>query len=861
MKTLHSALYILLFSVLPIFLIGQSVPFSVNYQAIARDADGLPIVNAAIDAEILILQSGESGPEVYSETHSTMTNEFGLYLFVIGEGSTSDDLSLIDWAADNYYLKTITSIDNGDPLEAVAKLNSVPYSFVSYKSVIDNVDDADSDPENERQDLELNGTQLGISNGNTVDLSDLMSEGNITETLTSIQLDPVTNTLTYSDEGGNNNAIDLCPVIDNCETVTIIAFNNFTSELQYIDENGDTNIIPLGDLISTLEDLNDGHVIASHISGDGTVTNIEETVTEIVDNNDGTFTYTNEDGTAFTFGLAGSGIGAESLTSIQLDNNTNSLNYIDENGDANVIDLCPVIDNCETLTALAFDPALSHLVYLDEDGTTNNIDLSSLLSGGGSGSNTLTELSYDPFSNQLNYQDENGNLNIIDMGSLLSQFEDLNDGNVIASHISGDGTVTNIEETVTEIVDNNDGTFTYTNEDGTAFTFGLAGSGIGAESLTSIQLDNNTNSLNYIDENGDANVIDLCPVIDNCETLTALAFDPALSHLVYLDEDGTTNNIDLSSLLSGGGSGSNTLTELSYDPFSNQLNYQDENGNLNVIDMGSLVSHFTDLNDGHIIGTHTSGDGTVADIEETISTLVDNGDGTLTYTNEDGTSTTFTGESTGTNTGGGSGNELTVLTYSPLTNQLEYIDENGDTNIIDLGDIVSTFTDLNDGNVIATHTSGDGTVTQIEETLTTIADNEDGTFSYTSEDGTNITFDTQYERDVYMSLVGNNPVDQSPLHYVALAGPEAAAYERGESTLSNGEFFVAYSDHFKQTINTATVTVQVTPYSADTYGLAVTQRTADGFLVKELKGGTSNFTFSWEVKAVRKGLENLSISN
>ena len=691
MKTLHSALYILLFSVLPIFLIGQSVPFSVNYQAIARDADGLPIVNAAIDAEILILQSGESGPEVYSETHSTMTNEFGLYLFVIGEGSTSDDLSLIDWAADNYYLKTITSIDNGDPLEAVAKLNSVPYSFVSYKSVIDNVDDADSDPENERQDLELNGTQLGISNGNTVDLSDLMSEGNITETLTSIQLDPVTNTLTYSDEGGNNNAIDLCPVIDNCETVTIIAFNNFTSELQYIDENGDTNIIPLGDLISTLEDLNDGHVIASHISGDGTVTNIEETVTEIVDNNDGTFTYTNEDGTAFTFGLAGSGIGAESLTSIQLDNNTNSLNYIDENGDANVIDLCPVIDNCETLTALAFDPALSHLVYLDEDGTTNNIDLSSLLSGGGSGSNTLTELSYDPFSNQLNYQDENGNLN--------------------------------------------------------------------------------------------------------------------------------------------------------------------------VIDMGSLVSHFTDLNDGHIIGTHTSGDGTVADIEETISTLVDNGDGTLTYTNEDGTSTTFTGESTGTNTGGGSGNELTVLTYSPLTNQLEYIDENGDTNIIDLGDIVSTFTDLNDGNVIATHTSGDGTVTQIEETLTTIADNEDGTFSYTSEDGTNITFDTQYERDVYMSLVGNNPVDQSPLHYVALAGPEAAAYERGESTLSNGEFFVAYSDHFKQTINTATVTVQVTPYSADTYGLAVTQRTADGFLVKELKGGTSNFTFSWEVKAVRKGLENLSISN
>ena len=37
--------------------------------------------------------------------------------------------------------------------------------------------------------------------------------------------------------------------------------------------------------------------------------------------------------------------------------------------------------------------------------------------------------------------------------------------------------------------------------------------------------------------------------------------------------------------------------------------------------------------------------------------------------------------------------------------------------------------------------AGDGTVTAIEETVTTLVDNGDGTFTYTSEDGTTTTYD------------------------------------------------------------------------------------------------------------------------
>ena len=101
-----------------------------------------------------------------------------------------------------------------------------------------------------------------------------------------------------------------------------------------------------------------------------------------------------------------------------------------------------------------------------------------------------------------------------------------------------------------------------------------------------------------------------------------------------------------------------------------------------------------------------------------------------------------------------------------------------------------------------------------------------------------------------------HPRDPSKeIWYACVEGPEAAAYERGSAHLQNGETFVPFSEHFAAIINPATVTVQLTAQSTDTYGLAVVEKTATGFRVKELKGGTGNFSFDWEVKAVRTGYE------
>ena len=95
--------------------------------------------------------------------------------------------------------------------------------------------------------------------------------------------------------------------------------------------------------------------------------------------------------------------------------------------------------------------------------------------------------------------------------------------------------------------------------------------------------------------------------------------------------------------------------------------------------------------------------------------------------------------------------------------------------------------------------------------------------------------------------------------YACIEGPEAAAYDRGTSTLTNGEAFVAFSDHYRLVANPTTMTVSLSSGHWDTYGLCVTEKTAEGFRVKELKGGTGSFSFDWEVKCVRKGYENYRV--
>ena len=88
--------------------------------------------------------------------------------------------------------------------------------------------------------------------------------------------------------------------------------------------------------------------------------------------------------------------------------------------------------------------------------------------------------------------------------------------------------------------------------------------------------------------------------------------------------------------------------------------------------------------------------------------------------------------------------------------------------------------------------------------------------------------------------------------YGCIEGPELAMYVRGTARLVNGRARIELPDHFRKLADEQGMTVQLTPRSAESKGLAAVRVSLDGIEVVELLNGRGNYEFDWEVKAVRK---------
>ena len=105
-----------------------------------------------------------------------------------------------------------------------------------------------------------------------------------------------------------------------------------------------------------------------------------------------------------------------------------------------------------------------------------------------------------------------------------------------------------------------------------------------------------------------------------------------------------------------------------------------------------------------------------------------------------------------------------------------------------------------------------------------------------------------------------HPTDRSKeINYVAIEGPEAGMYVRGSAHLEYGEATVTLTDHFRLLASEGSVTVTLTPMSASSLGLAVVEKSIDGFRVRELSNGTGTYEFDWLVQAIRKGYEDFEV--
>ena len=125
------SLFIILF-ISGLMLKAQTPPEKINYQAVARDASGNPLVNQTLNVTYEIRQSSPTGTSVYTETHTGIsTNQFGLFTAEIGGGTPSvGTFAGINWGTGLYYLYVEV---NGDPMGS-SQLLSVPYALYAKQS-------------------------------------------------------------------------------------------------------------------------------------------------------------------------------------------------------------------------------------------------------------------------------------------------------------------------------------------------------------------------------------------------------------------------------------------------------------------------------------------------------------------------------------------------------------------------------------------------------------------------------------------------------------------------------------------------------------------------------------------------------
>ena len=130
--------FLFVFAILANLLSAQA-PQGFNYQCIVRDAVNAPVANQGVTLLFSVRQGDPSGSVVYTETHSTNTNDFGLVNLIVGQGTpTSGSFNSIDWGGGAKYLKVF--VQNGATLTELGttQLMSVPYALFAQKAPGDN---------------------------------------------------------------------------------------------------------------------------------------------------------------------------------------------------------------------------------------------------------------------------------------------------------------------------------------------------------------------------------------------------------------------------------------------------------------------------------------------------------------------------------------------------------------------------------------------------------------------------------------------------------------------------------------------------------------------------------------------------
>jgi hypothetical protein len=125
-------------AVISFFAVAQS-PQSFQYQAVIRDVSGNVLQSQSVNLRLSIIPISAVGAAEYVETHTILTNAFGIVSLSVGTGNVvTGDFLLINWGATSHFIKVEADLGSGYINMGTTQLLSVPYAM--YSQTAGNVD-------------------------------------------------------------------------------------------------------------------------------------------------------------------------------------------------------------------------------------------------------------------------------------------------------------------------------------------------------------------------------------------------------------------------------------------------------------------------------------------------------------------------------------------------------------------------------------------------------------------------------------------------------------------------------------------------------------------------------------------------
>jgi predicted phage tail protein len=145
------------------FHVQAQAPGKFKYQAVARNTNNQPYSNTTLRIRFAMLENSASGTVRYLEEHTVTTSALGVFEANIGGGTViQGSLNNVFWGEHAYFIRVeLNPQPTGGSfiLMGTSQLLSVPYAIYSAQT------GSGGD-----QTLDISGTELSISNGNTITL-------------------------------------------------------------------------------------------------------------------------------------------------------------------------------------------------------------------------------------------------------------------------------------------------------------------------------------------------------------------------------------------------------------------------------------------------------------------------------------------------------------------------------------------------------------------------------------------------------------------------------------------------------------------------------------------------------------------